>query len=68
MKKIKNKYCVWFGDDLYETFAVSEKQAINNIKYQLGYANNYKYHEIKPTKIEIFKTKIIKKRKEEEYD
>lgn len=68
MKKIKNKYHVWFGDNLYETFAVSEKQAINNVKYQLGYANSYRYHEINPTKIETFETKIIKKRKEEKYD
>ena len=54
MKKPKNKYLVVFSEHVfYETWAVSEKQALNNVKYKLGYAGNYKYHECKPERIEL---------------
>ncbi len=64
MKKPKQKYFVWFNNEFYDTWAVSEKQAINNVKCQLGLAGHYKYHEIEPTKVEIIHTKIIDNRKE----
>lgn len=62
MKKPKNKYLVVFSEHVsYETWAVSEKQAVNNVKHQLGYAGSYKYHECKPEKIElIYKNMEVK--------
>jgi hypothetical protein len=53
MKKTRAKYKVYINGEGYETWAVSEAQAINNVKYQLGAANSYKYHELKVTKVEI---------------
>ena len=54
MKKPKQKYLVIFSDDdFYETWAVSEKQAINNVKHQLGLAGSYEYHEKHPKKVEL---------------
>ena len=54
MKKAKAKYRIYFSQyKFYETWAVSEKQAINNVKHQLGYAGTYEYHEHQPIKIEI---------------
>lgn len=54
MKKPKNKYLVIFSDnDFYETWAVSEKQAVNNVKHQLGLAGSYEYHETEPIKVEL---------------
>ncbi|MBR1653662.1 MAG: hypothetical protein IJ690_02030 [Clostridia bacterium] len=54
MKKPKEKYLVIFSDnDFYETWAVSEKQAINNVKYQLGLAGSYEYHNKKPIEVEL---------------
>ena len=52
-KKTKAKYRVWFGNKFEETMAVSEKQAVNNIKCRMGLAGSYEYHEWQPTKIEI---------------
>lgn len=54
MKKNKKKYLVIFSEnDFYETWAVSEKQAINNVKYQLGLAGSYEYHEVEPLRVEL---------------
>lgn len=54
MKKPRNKYLVVFSEHIfYETWAVSEKQAVNNVKYQLGLAGSYEYHELEPIKVEI---------------
>ena len=54
MKKPKNKYLVSFSESLFcETWAVSEKQAINNAKFQLGLAGTYEYHEYNPAKVEL---------------
>lgn len=54
MKKPRNKYLVVFSEHVcYETWATSEKQALNNVKYKLGYAGNYRYHECKPERIEL---------------
>lgn len=55
-KKPKTKYRVWFGNKFEETMAVSEKQAVNSIKFRLGLSGTYKYHEYKPTKIEILES------------
>lgn len=61
MKKPREKYLVIFSDDdFYETWAVSEKQAINNVKYQLGLAGSYEYHEKEPIKVE----KVYREREE----
>ena len=56
MKKPKTKYRIWFGNKFEETMAVSEKQAVNSIKFRLGLCGTYKYHECKPTKIEILES------------
>lgn len=64
MKKPKQKYLIWFGSSCYDTMAVSEAQAINNVKNQMGLSGDYRYHEYKPTKIEIINTKIIDNREE----
>jgi len=64
MKKPKQKYLIWFGNEYYDTYAVSEAQAINNVKHQLGLAGSYEYHEIEPTKVEVINTKIIDNREE----
>jgi hypothetical protein len=64
MKKPKQKYFIWFGNKCYDTWAVSEAQAINNVKCQMGLAGDYDYHSYTPTKIEIMKTKIIDNREE----
>lgn len=53
MAKTKAKYRVYFGNEYYETWAVSDKQAINNVKFQLGIAGSYEYHEWEVTKVEI---------------
>ena len=57
MKKPKSKYRIWFGDRPFETWAVSQKQAINNIKFQLGLAGSYEYHDWQPSLIEILEIK-----------
>ena len=56
VKKPKSKYRVYFGSKFGETMAVSEKQAVNNVKNQMGLSGTYKYHEYKPTKIEILES------------
>ena len=53
MKKPRKKYRVYFGNKSYETWAVSEKQAVNNVKFQLGLADSYEYHEWQVTKVEV---------------
>lgn len=52
-KKTKAKYRIWFGNEFEETMAVSEKQAVNNVKGRMGLAGSYEYHLWQPTKIEI---------------
>ena len=61
-KKIKVKYRITFGDRCFETWAVSERQAVNNIKFQLGLAGSYEYHNYEPTNVEIIN--IIEKKEE----
>ena len=52
-KKPKSKYRVWFGNKFEETMAVSEKQAVNNVKCRMGLAGSYEWYQWQPTKIEI---------------
>lgn len=52
-KKPRGLYKVHFGTKYCETWAVSEKQAVNNAKYQLGLAGTYDFYEYVPTKIEL---------------
>lgn len=59
MKKPKERYLVFFSeDDFYETLAVSEKQAVNNVKHQLGLSGSYQYHDYEPIRVEKIELKI----------
>ena len=54
MRKPREKYIVIFSDnEVYETWAVSKKQAVNNVKHQLGLAGSYEYHDREPIEVEL---------------
>lgn len=66
MKKPREKYLVIFSDDdFYETWAVSEKQAVNNVKHQLGLAGSYEYHEKNPKRVKLVYREDENKEREE---
>lgn len=62
--KVFDTYWVTINGNIYETRARSQEEADVRVRYQMGLAGNYEWHEIETEDIEKAHTKIIDNREE----